>query len=193
MKKLKYIFMISILGLLCCKTNTKIAEKKTDTGVEFEYKPTKAAFSDFQTIIIPKNPNNSYSRENVSKLIDYLSKQVINKEINLSIDSSVSFVDCGQEFEKVFCPNCGKEIDLDFWHELMEKASANDFSDLTIQTKCCNTSTNLNSLRYIADCGFAKSKIIIYDPETRKINQNELLVGIKRICGFDSKIIKTHY
>ena len=185
--------MISILGLLGCKTDTKIVERKTDTGVEFEYKPTKATFSDFQAIIIPTNPKNSYSRENVTKLIDCLSKQFINKEIILSIDSSVSFVDCGQEFEKIVCPNCGKEIELDFWHELMEKANANDFSDLTIQTNCCNTSTDLNSLKYIADCGFAKSRIIVSDPETRKINENELLVDIKNICGFDSKIIKTHY
>jgi len=185
--------MISILGLLGCKTDTKIVEKKTDTGVEFVYKPTKATFSDFQAIIIPKNPNNSYRREDVSKLIDYLSKQFINKEIVLFIDSSVSFVDCGQEFDKIVCPNCGKEIGLDFWHKLMDEASINNFSDLTIQTKCCKTSTDLNSLKYIADCGFAKAKIIVYDPESRKINENELLVDIKNICGIDSKIINTHY
>lgn len=103
----------------------------------------------------------------------------------------ISFVDCGQGFENVACPNCGKEISIDLWHEFMDKANKENFKYLTIQTICCKTLTDLNSLKYQADCGFAKSIITIYDPNAMD-SDSKLLHELKRISGIDFKIIYAH-
>lgn len=183
--------MISIFGFLGCKPNTKLTEEKTELGIKLIYKPKNASSSGFEIRIIPCKPELELKKEITASLIEYLSKEFPNKEIVIQIDSTISFVDCGQGFEKVICPNCGKEISMDFWYESMDKAYKRNFKDLTIKTICCQTLTDLNSLKYQSDCGFAKSIITINDPNT-KINDSKLLRELKRISGIDFKIIYAH-
>ncbi|MBK6963188.1 MAG: hypothetical protein IPH20_04420 [Bacteroidales bacterium] len=183
--------MISISGLFGCKTQTKLTEEKAESGLKLIYKPKRATYSGFEVRIIPQKPDLELHRDISVLLIDYLSKEFPDKEINIQLDSAISFVDCGQDFERVVCPDCGKEISMDFWQESMDKASKANFLDLSVTTICCYTPTDLNSLKYIADCGFAKSMIVVYDPDS-KINKSKLLLELKRISGIDFKIMFAH-
>lgn len=183
--------MISIFGFLGCKSNTKLTEEKTESGIKLIYKPKSVTYSGDEIRIIPRDPEIELQKKISTSLIEYLLKEFPNKEIIIQIDSTISFVDCGQGFEKVICPNCGNEISMDFWHEAMDKAYKGNFKDLTIKTICCQTLTDLNSLKYQADCGFAKSIITVNDPNT-KINNSKLLLDLKRISGIDFKIIYAH-
>jgi len=183
--------MISIFGLFSCKTDTKLAEEKTESGINLIYKPKNATSSGFEIRIIPQKPELELQKEISVSLIKYLSKEFPNNEIIIRLDSTISFVDCGQGFEKVVCPNCGKEISMDFWQESMDMASRTNFKDMSIKTNCCQTLTDLNSLNYKADCGFAKSIITVNDPNT-KINDSKILLGLKRISGIDYKLIFAH-
>lgn len=70
----------------------------------------------------------------------------------------------------------------------MDKAFQNDFTDLTIKTNCCESLTDLNSLKYEADCGFSKSEIRVNNPDA-EINEQNLLTDLKKLCGVDFKII----
>src|SRR5271157_4684104 len=115
MKTQTLIIMISIFGLFSCKIDTKLTEEKTDSGIKLIYKPKNASSSGLQVHIIPNNPKIILTREISIKLIDYLSIGFPKKEINVQLDSSISFVDCGQGFEKIVCPNCGKNISIDYW------------------------------------------------------------------------------
>jgi hypothetical protein len=180
--------MISIFGFLGCKSDTKLTEEKTESGIKLIYKPKKATFSGFEFRIIPQKPEIELQKEISASLIEYLSKEFPNKEIVIHINSTISFVDCGQEFEKVICPNCGKEISMDFWHESMDSVYNDNFRNLMITTNCCHKLTDLNSLKYFADCGFAKSLITIIDPDS-EINGSKLLLDLKKISGIDFKII----
>jgi len=191
MKIINYLLMISIFGFLGCKSDTKLTEEKTESGIRLIYKPKKATSSGFEIRIIPQNPELELQKEISASLIEYLSKEFPNKEIIIQIDSTISFVDCGQGFEKVICPKCNSEISMDYWNESMDKASKGNFKDLTIKTICCQTLTDLNSLKYQADCGFAKSIITVIDPNS-KINDSKLMLDLKKKFGIDFKIIYTH-
>jgi hypothetical protein len=191
MKIINYLLMISIFGLFGCKTNTKLTEEKTESGIKLIYKPKNATSSGFEIRIIPQDPELELQKEISASLIEYLSKEFPNKEIVIQIDSTISFVDCGQGFEKVTCPNCGKEISMDFWHESMDKVYKENFNNLTFKTICCQTLTDLYSLKYQADCGFAKSIVTVNDPNV-KIDDSKLLHELKRISGIDFKIIYAH-
>lgn len=180
--------MISIFGLFGCKTDTKLTEEKTESGIKLIYKPKNSIYSSSHIRIFPKNPEINLQREIAISLINFLSKEFSNKELNIELDSTISFVDCGQGFEKVDCPNCGKEISMEFWQESMDKASQKKFIDLTITTCCCQCLTDLNSLKYHSDCGFAKSLITIIGPDS-KIIESQLLSDLKSLSGFDFKII----
>jgi hypothetical protein len=183
--------MISIFGLFSCKTDTKLTEEKTESGIKLIYKPKSATSSGFEIRIIPLKPELELQKEISVSLIKYLSKEFPNKEIVIQLDSTISFVDCGQGFEKVVCPNCGNEISMDYWQETMDKTFKTNFKDLSIKTFCCQTVTDLNSLKYQADCGFAKTIVTVNDPNS-KINDSKLLLDLKRISGIDFKIIFAH-
>jgi hypothetical protein len=180
--------MIPIFGLLGCKTDTKLIEEKTESGIKLIYKPKISIYSGSQMRIFPKNPEIMLQREVAISLINYLSKELPNKELNIELDSTINFVDCGEEFEKVVCTNCGKEISMEFWQESMDKASQTKFKDLTITTLCCQMLADLNSLKYHSDCGFAKSLITIIGPDPM-INEPKILSNLKSLSGFDFKII----
>lgn len=48
--------MISIFGFLGCKSNTKLTEEKTESGIKLMYKPKNASFSGSVIRIIPCKP-----------------------------------------------------------------------------------------------------------------------------------------
>lgn len=183
--------MISIFKLFGCKTDTEITEEKTESGVKMIYNPGSATSSGFEIRIIPQKPELELQKTISVSLMKYLSNEFPNKKIVIQLDSTISFVDCGQGFEKVICPDCGKEISMDFWQESMDKAFKASFKDMSIKTVCCQTVTDLNSLKYEADCGFAKSILTVNDPNPN-LNDSKLLLDFKRISGIDFKIIFTH-
>ena len=180
--------MISILGLLGCRTETRVSEEKNGSGTTLVYKPKNAPYSASEIRIIPLRPETGLTRETAISLITFLSKEFPNKEIRVHMDTAISFVDGGENFEKVVCPGCGKEIPMESWQESMAKASMAKFRDLSVITSCCNKKTDLNSLKYQMDCGFAKTILTVNDPAAG-FDDAKLMAGLKNICGIDFKII----
>jgi hypothetical protein len=65
--------------------------------------------------------------------------------------SGIQFIDQGCFFERVCCPRCGRDLDLDWWHERMSskwKEESKSFVSLDIRTPCCESETTLNDLSY---------------------------------------------
>ena len=76
----------------------------------------------------------------------------------------IDFVHGMENFEGVYCPDCGSEIDFDWWGEAMDKSSAGKFRNLTIEVPCCGRTTNLNELRYEFPAGFARFSLSVHSP-----------------------------
>jgi hypothetical protein len=182
--------MISIPEIFGGNPEPKQTEEQTGSGIKLVYKPKKATYSGSEIRIIPCNPGAELTKETAILLITYLSTEFPDKEISGQVDTSISFVDCGECFEKVICPGCGNEIQMEFWQEAMEKASVTNFRDRAIKTNCCNRPTDLNALKYVMDCGFAKTILVVNDPAPG-MDEAKLTAGLKSSCGIDFKIIYT--
>lgn len=75
---------------------------------------------------------------------------------------------------------------------MMDSASANRLSDLSVTTPCCKTSTTLNDLDYHAPSGFAKYVIDIIDPQDSKADGQKVQPELERLLGTKLRLINAH-
>ncbi|HEX8792299.1 MAG TPA: hypothetical protein VF765_15195 [Polyangiaceae bacterium] len=64
--------------------------------------------------------------------------------------------DCGENLEAIFCPRCATELDMDWWHEAMDRSYATSFTDRDITLPCCRARARLEDLDYRWSQGFAR-------------------------------------
>jgi len=133
----------------------EIKENKIETGIIYSYAPENTDYSGSELKLFlnedPKYYETIKFKEVLKTIIEYYSEN----EVAVYIGNDIVFVDCGENFNNVYCPKCSAEITED-WQNFMDKASENDFKNLEIITKCCNFKTDLNSLKYVEKCGFSK-------------------------------------
>jgi hypothetical protein len=82
------------------------------------------------------------------------------------LEDGVVFVDAGENLERVDCPACGAELELDWWTGRLDRASraSGGFGDLGVTTPCCDTRTTLNDLGYVWPAGFASARVEARNP-----------------------------
>lgn len=114
--------------------------------------------------IFPRYYYPTYSDEKVISAVNTL-KLTSTEDITFTNFGSVQFIDCGEEPEHIFCPWCGRELDIEFWQEAMDKAYKGDsFGSLGLRMLYCNLPSSLEELIYVKPCGFATFKIEIHNP-----------------------------
>ena len=141
--------------------------------------------------IIPRNHNISISKTAIEKAKNYLSEQFGADKVVLKEYKYLSFIDCGSNLEEITCPSCGKIIPFDLWGKQMSISKETAFTDLTINTPCCNTATRLDKLNYNYDCGFSKFEIDLINC-CKKLSDN-VIAEIEKIFSNAIKIIYVHY
>jgi hypothetical protein len=79
-------------------------------------------------------------------------------EICVEITDQVRFEHCGQNFGKIYCPNCGQEIEQAWWSDRMSDDLAEDhsFTLRPFKMPCCGVERRLHDLKYEWPMGFAK-------------------------------------
>jgi len=91
-------------------------------------------------------------------------------EITCETTDEVRFVDQGGNFERILCPFCNHELNVeDWWHSAMNKAYESKFRSLEVQTPCCRRQTSLNDLRYEWPAGFARFDLSARNPQVRSL------------------------
>ena len=128
-----------------------------------------------------------------SLITEYLKVEFPQKEIEFLLNNEMIFVDCGANFEKVICPLCDSQIDIEYWQECMDSAYETKFKDLSFKTNCCNKTSDLNSLKYIGNSGFAKSMISVYSADLENDDESRILKNLKDLSGIEFKVIYAHY
>lgn len=103
------------------------------------------------------------------------------------LKEDVVFIDNGANLERITCPCCGADVDLDWWSDAMDRAHSNRFRDLDVETPCCHRETELSALKYDWPVGFARFCIDIRSPghdidpaHTQRVGQ-ALGCGVHRI------------
>lgn len=147
--------------------------------------------SDSTTNIIFSDPifcPNYEQRQSVFQMLKlYLNNNV---EIEELCYEEIRFIDAGENFEKILCPNCNLEIDLTWWRNEMAQAYASQFQKLEIVTPC-GYATSLNNLNYIWPAGF--TKYVIRIKEHLVIPLTELENKFQMIVSTGIRVIYTRY
>jgi len=114
--------------------------------------------------IFPRYYYPTYTDEQIIGAINTL-KLTSREEVTFNNYKSVQFIDCGEGLEHIFCPWCGRELDIRYWQEAMDNAyEDNSFRHLGLYMPCCKLSSSLEELIYIKPCGFATFVIKVHNP-----------------------------
>lgn len=110
---------------------------------------------------------------------------------------AVTFIDQGANLERVLCPGCQGELDLDWWSEEMSRSGSGElgdstFTNLTVSTPCCAVSTSLNELVYEWPAGFARFEVAVLNPQRGWLEPDELN-RVADTLGHPLKQVMAHY
>lgn len=148
--------------------------------------------SEYILKFIPKDPVFIPSNFAQEKIKEFLCSNFSKADdIKVRVEENIEFIDQGENFERVVCPDCERQIDMEWWQESMGKASEDDFKCLSITMPCCGTCSSLNDLKYEWPAGFGKFIIEIFNPN-KKVDK-ECFILIEDILGCEIKKIIACY
>lgn len=115
----------------------------------------------------------------------------VDVEIDVTWHDALTVVDCGQNLQKIRCPQCGASIDTGWWADLLEAHCDDGFVTLAVVVPCCGAATSLNALEYDWPCGFARFEIAIWNPERAWFSDEEL-TAIGDALGHPVQQVRAH-
>ncbi|MFE5039118.1 hypothetical protein [Streptomyces sp. NPDC056683] len=136
--------------------------------------------SDDVLSVIPADPHwqpEPAAAERAASLMEDLAPGLpdgVDVEIDVTWHDALTVVDCGQNSEKIGCPQCGASIDTEWWADLLEARCDDGFATLAVVVPCCGGATSLDALEYDWPCGFARFEIAIWNPERAWFSDEEL-------------------
>jgi hypothetical protein len=148
--------------------------------------------SDNYIIIIPKEPNFVPSKDAQRKAVELFKKLAPRaNEIKAEVSKTIRFIDCGENFIRVFCSKCNHELDLDWWQSWMGEESEGDFPLRTKSLPCCGAMLTLNELAYDWPQGFARFALEAMNPDIADLKQIDLQ-QFEKILGCPVRKILQH-
>lgn len=146
--------------------------------------------SDHILTIIPETSCITLSKEQMKQSIQYLSQILQADNIEGKHFAHPEFIDCGQNLEHIHCPQCHQKLSFEWWSQEMDHAYQHAFQNLSISMPCCGKTASLDTLHYDATCGFARTAIVIWNPnDTLSTDQ---IQQISRIFHSKIKLIASH-
>lgn len=140
--------------------------------------------------IIPKDPFYKVSDLSLQSAKSFLQTQIHCDFIEVEINETPVFVDCGGNLERISCPECSTELDFEWWRDAMDKAAECEFTLLKTEMPCCKRFISLNDLDYFFPCGFASALISIFNP-SQPID-SKIIDAIENVLGTGVRIIEAH-
>ena len=113
-------------------------------------------------------------------------------EIEVERYDTITFVDAGENWERILCPKCETLLKHEVWLEMVDQAKAEtQFANLAVTMPCCGTASSLNDLRYEWPMGFARFVLQARDPDT-DVSQEHLHL-LEHALGCHLRTIRAHY
>ena len=85
-------------------------------------------------------------------------------EVKKKVSEEVRFIDCGGNLSRINCPNCGAELEIDWWQDLMDAEAEIGFPLRDVSLTCCGAPGSLQTLGYDWPQGFARFTVEAMDP-----------------------------
>lgn len=113
-------------------------------------------------------------------------------DVDVSWHEGLGVVDCGQNLERITCPDCRTSIDIEWWAGLLQAHCEDGFTTLDVRVPCCGSSTSLDRLDYDWPCGFARFEIAIWNPGRRIWFSDQELTALGAALGHPVRQIRAH-
>ncbi|NNE82218.1 MAG: hypothetical protein HKN18_18250 [Silicimonas sp.] len=144
-------------------------------------------------VLIPADPSRE-SPENAEEIRTTLAKMLAARRSRLKDYGKLQFIDCGENFETIACPNCQAPITTKQWHAWMDEDwhGEEGFHLHRHETPCCGFDCTVNDLNYHCNQGFARWFISAEIDQKANLIAEELET-LDRIAGFALKVIHQRY
>ncbi len=106
--------------------------------------------------------------------------------------TTIMFVDCGQNLQRIRCPNCRAEVLLEWWQDLMERIWQVGFTDLEVRMACCRATVSLNDLDFDWPAGFALVEVWARNPQLVQSLDVQALARLGEALGHPVRQIRAH-
>lgn len=131
--------------------------------------------SDNWIIVVPEEPLFMPLPDDQQKAVTlFWSIAPTADEIKVVATQEVRFIDCGGNFESVFCPDCGGELDVEWWQDAMSEAFDAGFSLKEVTLPCCGVSHSLAALRYVWSQAFARFSIDATNAQIADLSDDQM-------------------
>lgn len=150
--------------------------------------------SDHFLVVIPADPKAELPGT-AGDIRDALAAVAGSDEARVKDYGKLQFIDAGTNFERIACPGCAAEIDVETtWHDWMDSDwhGEDGFHLHRHRTPCCGTELTLNDLVYHFPQGFARWFV-----SARNVNRGPLtgeeIERLEGIAGIPLRAIAQHY
>ncbi|MDP3072388.1 MAG: hypothetical protein Q8N18_19000 [Opitutaceae bacterium] len=147
--------------------------------------------SDSLITFIPQNPDyvpSAQAQQLGANLVKSLSSKA--ERVHVECSAKLRFIDCGENFERIGCPLCAKDIDLDWWHEQTDQVFSSGVL-MPVSLRCCGATKTLNELAYEWPQGFCRFSLEVMNPPDPSFAE-EHIEKLEELLGCDLRIIYTH-
>ena len=149
--------------------------------------------ADYFLVVIPADPNLELP-ETAEAVRIQLAAFAGTDEARVKDYGKLQFIDAGQNFESIGCPNCGHDFALPDWHAWMDTDwhGEDGFHLHRHETPCCGTNLTLNDLIYDRPQGFARWFISARNMGRGPLTSDEV-TALEKLAGQKLKAIAQRY
>jgi len=148
--------------------------------------------SDNWIIVVPEEPDflpPLESRRKAAELFRSIAPRA--DEVKEQATQEVRFIDCGANLERIVCPSCGAELDIEWWQERMDEEAAAAFPLRPTPLPCCSASRTLAQLEYDWPQAFARFSVEAMNPQLGDLT-DEQLRSFESVLGCRVRKVRQH-
>ena len=112
------------------------------------------------------------------------------ESVKARFSEHIEFVDAGENWEGVRCPNCGQDVEA-WWQQVMGPAHESNYELLNFQTACCGSVVSLNELDYVWPVAFASFVVEVFNPDSLGLGADEMS-RLGALLGCSMREIRAH-
>jgi len=102
------------------------------------------------------------------------------------------FIDAGANFERVVCPRCSAELNLDWWQSRMDEDWNEDgFALAPYSLPCCGGDATLNELLYDLPQAFGRFKCTATNPAIAELSSAQK-TDLEHLVGVPLTVVNQH-
>jgi hypothetical protein len=146
--------------------------------------------SDHYLILIPEKAGHVPAEEMRAHVQEKFRAITQPLKVEAELTEFVRFEHAGGNTGRIFCPDCGTELNYAWWGERMDQdfGEEKSFKLNPVVLPCCGAKRGLHDLKYESPQGFARFSLSALEPEMWEI-QGQPLIDLETAAGCKLRVI----